>query len=86
MRTTNWPNERGIHSQPSAIVNPQNPTSTEIVDFFLSRKFGEVNSRTRYDMRPLLAIILKVLVDKHRNQQLGIDSFNSQLFAALQNA
>lgn len=86
MRTTNWSNERGIHSQPSAIVNPHDPTSTEIVDFYLTREIGEVDCDTRYPVRNFMSAILRILVSKHCNQQQDTKSFNSLLLAVLQNA
>jgi hypothetical protein len=82
---TNLFKERNTHLQTSAIENPHDPTSTEIVDFYLSREFGEVDSDTRYPVRNFMSAILRILIGKHCNQQQDTGSFNSQLFAALEN-
>jgi hypothetical protein len=63
--------------------NRYNPTSREIVEWFLREEFGEVDQNKMYPVQNFLSAIFKILVNKHRDNQVSRDSFNQQLFEAL---
>jgi hypothetical protein len=63
--------------------NRYNPTSIEIVEWFLREEFGEVDPNKMYPVQNFLSAIFKILVNKHRDNQVSRDSFNQQLFEAL---
>jgi hypothetical protein len=63
--------------------NRYNPTSIEIVEWFLREEFGEVDPNKMYPVQNFLSANFKILVNKHRDNQVSRDSFNQQLFEAL---
>jgi hypothetical protein len=63
--------------------NQYNPTSIEIVEWFLREEFGEADPNKSYPVQNFLSAIFKILVNKHRNKQVGKGLFNQQLFEAL---
>ncbi len=85
METHDFFNQREIHPQTSAIMNHTDPPTSEIVEMYLLREFGEADPNTRYPVKNFISTVLKILVGKCCEQPQGNGSFNSQLFAALQN-
>ena len=67
----------------SRMSNRYNPTSIEIVEWFLREEFGEVDPNKLYTVPNFISAIFKILVNKHRDNQVSRDSFNQQLFEAL---
>jgi hypothetical protein len=67
----------------STMSNRYNPTSSEIVEWFLREEFGEVDPNKSYPVQNFLSVIFKILVNKHRDNQVSRGSFNQQLFETL---
>ncbi len=59
------------------------PQSSEIINWYLTTKFGVVNEETRYPVKGFLQAILSILVGKHREQETGEGSFNQRLLKDL---
>jgi hypothetical protein len=66
-------------------ISTTQPTTAMIVEWYIHNKFGEIDPDKRYPARDLLTAIIKILVNKHRHQQLQDMTFNQLLFAALTN-
>ena len=63
--------------------NRYNPTSIEIVEWFLREEFGEVDPNKSYPVQNFLSASFKNMVNKHRDNQVSRGSFNQQLFETL---